>query len=98
MPGIASIGNSPRRRDWAEERTTFSRSVCEAALAHVVKDKTEAAYFRTDLFAQGRKLMDTWAKRPGLPGLSCCRIQNSDRLATVLNPNCCAIAFEQLSA
>jgi hypothetical protein len=34
--------------------------VCEAALAHVVKNKTEAAYFRSDLFEQRRALMDAW--------------------------------------
>lgn len=49
-------------RDWAAERTNVPRAVCEAALAHVVKDKTEAAYFRSDLFDRRRKLMDTWAK------------------------------------
>ena len=49
-------------RDWAAERTNVARAVCEAALAHVVKDKTEAAYFRSDLFEQRRKLMDHWAK------------------------------------
>ncbi len=37
------------------------RAVCEAALAHVVKDKGEAAYFRSDLFELRRSLMDTWA-------------------------------------
>ena len=37
-------------RDWASERTNFAREICEAALAHVVKDKTEAAYRRGDLF------------------------------------------------
>lgn len=45
-------------RDWAAERTRFPRSVCEAALAHVVKDKTEAAYFRSDLFEQRR--VEAW--------------------------------------
>jgi hypothetical protein len=38
------------------------RAVVEAALAHVVRDKTEAAYFRSDLFDLRRKLMDNWAK------------------------------------
>ena len=37
-------------RDWAAERTNFSREVCEMALAHTVSDKTEAAYLRGDLF------------------------------------------------
>lgn len=48
-------------RDWAAERTNFPRTVCEAALAHVVKDKTEAAYFRSDLLDQRRDLMNTWS-------------------------------------
>jgi integrase len=49
-------------RDWAAEKTNVARAVCEAALAHAVQDKTEAAYFRSDLFEQRRSLMDTWAK------------------------------------
>lgn len=48
-------------RDWAAERTNFPRAVVEAALAHVVKDKTERAYFRSELLEQRRSLMDTWA-------------------------------------
>ena len=49
-------------RDWAAEKTSAPRAVVEAALAHVVKDKTEALYFRSDLFDRRRKLMDTWSK------------------------------------
>jgi integrase len=49
-------------RDWAAERTNTPRAVCEAALAHTLRDKTEAAYFRSDLFDLRRKLMDAWAK------------------------------------
>ena len=48
-------------RDWAAERTNVAREVCEAALAHSLRDKTEAAYNRTDLFEQRRGLMDSWA-------------------------------------
>jgi integrase len=48
-------------RDWASERTNFAREICEAALAHIVKDKTEAAYRRGDLFDKRRELMTTWA-------------------------------------
>jgi integrase len=48
-------------RDWAAERTNFPRSVCEAALAHSLRDKTEAAYNRTDLFERRRELMALWA-------------------------------------
>jgi integrase len=48
-------------RDWAEETTNFAGSVAEAALAHVVGDKVEAAYRRGDLFEKRRKLMAAWA-------------------------------------
>jgi integrase len=48
-------------RDWAAERTSFSRAVCEAALAHTLRDKTEAAYNRTDLFDRRCELMADWA-------------------------------------
>ena len=33
----------------------------EAALAHTIKDKAEAAYARSDLFDKRRKLMADWA-------------------------------------
>lgn len=49
-------------RDWAAERTNFPSAVCEAALAHVVKNKSEAAYNRTDLFDRRRELMASWSK------------------------------------
>ena len=49
-------------RDWASEQTNFPRAVCEAALAHTVKDKIEAAYNRSDLFEKRRELMTTWSK------------------------------------
>jgi integrase len=48
-------------RDWAAERTNFPRAVCEAALAHTLRDKTEAAYRRTDLFERRRELMASWS-------------------------------------
>jgi len=48
-------------RDWAAERTSYPREVCEAALAHVVADKTEAAYLRTKLLEKRRLLMCEWA-------------------------------------
>jgi integrase len=48
-------------RDWVEEATNYSGTVAEAALAHVVGDKVEAAYRRGDLFAKRRKLMAVWA-------------------------------------
>lgn len=54
-------------RDWAAERTSFAREVAEAALAHTVGDKVEAAYRRGDLFEKRRKLMDAWAAYCTLP-------------------------------
>lgn len=48
-------------RDWASERTNFSRDVCEMALAHTIKDKAEAAYRRGDLIDKRRALMNAWA-------------------------------------
>jgi integrase len=48
-------------RDWAAECTNFTNEVCEAALAHVIENKVEAAYRRGDLFEKRRKLMEAWA-------------------------------------
>lgn len=48
-------------RDWAAEKTKFPREVVEAALAHKVESKTEASYFRSDLFEKRRELMKAWA-------------------------------------
>lgn len=47
-------------RDWAAERTNFSREVAEMALAHTIGDKVEAAYRRGDLFEKRGELMATW--------------------------------------
>ena len=48
-------------RDWAAEETDHPREVIEAALAHVVQNKVEAAYARSDLFERRRRLMSHWA-------------------------------------
>ena len=48
-------------RDWCEEETSTPRAVSEAALAHSVESKVEAAYHRTDHFEKRRILMDQWA-------------------------------------
>jgi integrase len=48
-------------RDWAAECTNFTNELCEAALAHVIGNKAEAAYRRGDLFEKRRKLMEAWA-------------------------------------
>ena len=46
--------------DVAHEETNHSREVVEAALAHQVKDKVEAAYARSTLFERRRRLMGDW--------------------------------------
>ena len=51
-------------RDWAGECTNFPREVCEAALAHTLRDKTEAAYRRGDLFEKRRDLMNAGPSSP----------------------------------
>lgn len=48
-------------RDWAAEQTGYAHEVCEMALAHVIGNKSEAAYRRGDLFEKRRRLMDDWA-------------------------------------
>lgn len=47
-------------KDWASEATSFPDAVSEAALAHMDKDKTRAAYKRTDFRAMRIKLMTAW--------------------------------------
>lgn len=47
-------------RDWAAEQTETANEVVEAALAHTIANKVEAAYRRGDLFEKRRVLMDAW--------------------------------------
>lgn len=58
-------------RDWAAERTNYSREVAEMALAYAVGDKVEAAYRRGDLLEKRRRIMADWAKH-------CARIEKSN--------------------
>ena len=51
----------------AAENTNFANEVCEAALAHVIESKAEAAYRRGDLFEKRRKLMEAWANYCAAP-------------------------------
>lgn len=59
-------------RDWAAECTNFPNEVCEAALAHVIENKAEAAYRRGDLFEKRRKLMEAWG--------SCCTASRASKV------------------
>ena len=48
-------------RDWAGNVSNFPREITETALAHVVGDKAEQAYRRSDALEKRRKLMEAWA-------------------------------------
>lgn len=47
-------------RTWAAEQTDCPREIAEAALAHSIGDKVEAAYLRTDWLEKRRDLMEAW--------------------------------------
>lgn len=49
-------------RDWISEETNHPSEIAEAALAHAVADKTEAAYRRGNLLEKRRKLMNDWGR------------------------------------
>jgi integrase len=59
--GVTAHGFRSSFRDWAAEATNFPREVAEAALAHAVESRVEAAYRRSDLLEKRRKLMEAWA-------------------------------------
>ena len=48
-------------RDWAGNVSSAPREVVETALAHVIGDKAEQAYRRSDALEKRRKLMGAWA-------------------------------------
>jgi integrase len=48
-------------RDWAGNESHFPRDLIETALAHVIGDKAEQAYRRSDALEKRRKLMEAWA-------------------------------------
>ena len=47
-------------RDWCGD-TAQPREVAEAALAHTIRNKAEAAYARTDLLHRRRAIMEAWS-------------------------------------
>ena len=62
-PGLTVHGMRATFKTWARERTSYAREVQEAALAHAVADKVEAAYIRGDNMLDKRaRLMSEWAK------------------------------------
>jgi integrase len=60
-PDATTHGFRSTFKDWASERTSFDNYISEAALAHAIGDKTEAAYRRGDALDKRRKLMEAWA-------------------------------------
>jgi integrase len=48
-------------RDWCGDQTDFPRDIAEAALAHVISNKAEAAYRRSTALEKRRELMTAWA-------------------------------------
>ena len=59
---ITAHGFRSSFRDWAGNETVFPRELAEHALAHVIGDKAEQAYRRSDALARRRELMDAWAR------------------------------------
>ena len=45
-----------------QELSDHPQEVIEAPLAHVVRNRVEAAYARSDLFERRRVLMDDWSR------------------------------------
>lgn len=66
---ITAHGFRSSFRDWCGEASRHGTDLAEAALAHVVRDKTEAAYARGDLFTKRAALMADWAVYCGTPAL-----------------------------
>ena len=60
--GLTVHGFRSSFSDWARERTGYPRDVIEMALAHAIKDKSEAAYRRGDAFEKRRRLMAEWVR------------------------------------
>lgn len=61
LTDVTAHGFRSTFRDWAGDATSFPREDIEAALAHRLKDKAEAAYRRGDALEKRRTLMDAWA-------------------------------------
>lgn len=61
-PALTVHGFRSTFRDWAAECTDHPREIVEAALAHSLKNKVEAAYLRSDHLEKRRKLMVSWTK------------------------------------
>jgi integrase len=72
QPDLTVHGFRSTFRDWAGDcaKIEDAAAAAEAALAHVVKDKTERSYARSDLFERRRALMDMWARFCNTPAVT----------------------------
>jgi integrase len=66
-PSVTVHGFRSSFRDWAGDRSNFPRDVIEAALAHTIESKVEAAYRRSDALEKRRQLMDAWSRYHAQP-------------------------------
>jgi integrase len=69
-------------RDWCGEETNYPREIAEAALAHVIGDKSEQAYRRGDALEKRRHLMAAWDKFVGQPAEPSRLIENQAEQAS----------------
>jgi integrase len=58
---VSTHGFRSSFRDWARKRN-YADDLCELALAHIDKDRVQAAYKRDELLAERRPMMETWAQ------------------------------------
>jgi len=59
---VTAHGFRSSLKQWCAEQTSFESYVSEAALAHAIGDKTEAAYNRSTYLEKRRRLMDAWER------------------------------------
>lgn len=69
MSHITTHGFRSTFRDWAGDCTSFPREIIEAALAHTISNKAEAAYRRGTAIERRRTLMAEWADYLNSPAL-----------------------------
>lgn len=61
LDGVTVHGFRSTFRDWVSEATSHQSEIAEAALAHTLSNKVEAAYRRGDMLEKRRLLMQDWA-------------------------------------
>jgi integrase len=77
IEGATAHGFRSSFRDWAGNVSNFPREIVETALAHVIGDKAEQAYRRSDALEKRRRLMDAWA--------AYCEPSNSNNIVQLAN-------------